>query len=264
MARTLVVFFVIIFVSSFSWASESVNLKLGGTLESFHYISKVLTRALEASGYCVQIENVGEIPTTRLEAMMAEGRVSAFIMGETENRNERFLAVRVGMTDNIMGQRIIFIQKGTQDEYENVQTLDQFRSLGKVVGMGKFWGDVAIWKANDLPVSTVNGDWKKLYRMVASGLRGVDYLSRGAQEIAHEWRKYPDLEVEKNLVFVYPKDHILYVSPKDPELRDLLEVVLSKAEDSGLIQAIARDNFQEIYQPPVNFGDRKVIQLTLP
>jgi len=254
----------IVFASHLSWAGKTVDLKLSGTPESFSYISLILTRALEASGYRVQIKNVGEFPTTRLENMMALGEVSGFIMGETKKRNERFLAVRVGMTNNIVGHRILFIPKGTQHEYEHVRTLEDFRLLGKVAGMGDAWADVAIWRANKLPVYAKGGNWKHLYSMVVSSQRGVDYLSRGAQEIAKEWRLYPDLEVEQKLVFVYPKDHILYVTPKDPELRDLLEVALLKAESSGLIRETIRNHYPEMYQFPVNLQNRKVLQLVLP
>jgi hypothetical protein len=193
--------------------------------------------------------------------MLEQGQVSAFSMGETENRNERFLAVRVGMTHNMIGNRVFFIPKGSQHEYAHVQTLKDFLALGKVAGMGEFWGDVAIWRANGLSVTTIAGNWKNLYRMVASGSRKVDYLSRGVQEIAKEWQQHPDLEVEQKLVFVYQKDHILYVTPKDPVLRDLLETVLLKAEDSGLIEEIVHEHYPEIYNFPVNLGDRTVIPL---
>jgi hypothetical protein len=45
----------IIFASPLASANNTILLKLGGTVESFSYLSKVLTRALEASGYNAQI-----------------------------------------------------------------------------------------------------------------------------------------------------------------------------------------------------------------
>ncbi len=262
--RFLVFVLVVFSFSNLSYAGETVHLKLGGTPETFNYISLILTRALKASGYKVHIENVGTIPTTRLEKMMAEGKLSGFIMGETRTRNERFLAVRVAMTDNMMAHRVLFIQKGTQHDYEHVKTLEDFRLLDKVVGMGEFWADVAIWRANNLPVYTVGGDWKNLYSMVASRKRPVEALSRGVQEIAKEWQLYPNLEVEQYLVFAYPKDHILYVTPKEPELRNLLERALLKAEASGIIRQTVREHYKEVYQFPVNLQNRRKIQLSLP
>lgn len=241
-----------------------IQLNLGGTPSAYAYIKSLLTRTLEQQGYTVQVRNVGDIPTTRLEFMLERGDVSAFILGRTPQRDDMFLPVNVGMTDNLVNQRILFIPKGAQALYDPVRTLEDFRQLGVVAGLGVAWADRAIWLANDLSVNTMGGDWKRLYQMVASQDRGMDYLPRGAHEMTLEWQFYPELDVERNLVLVYDQDHIMYVSPAEPELHRLLQSVLSQAQDSGLIAELAAEFFSGVWAPPVNLGQRRVIDLRLP
>jgi hypothetical protein len=237
---------------------------MGGTETAHQYSVSLLTRALESEGYKVIFTYIGDLPTTRLESMMANGQISCFILGRTEARSKRFLSIDVGMTNNLMGQRILFIRPETQHEYDSVYTLDDFRNLGKIAGMGAAWGDVDVWKENNLPVETVGGNWKKLYNMISSGNRNIDYLSRGAQEIAVEYESYPGLVVEKNLVLVYQRDHILYVSPQYPELHRILSDAMIKADEKGIIKEVARKFFSEVYVPPINLDKRRIIPLVVP
>lgn len=240
-----------------------IVLKLGGTPPAFSYITSLLSRALALRDCLVKVEDIGNIPTTRLELMLQHGEVSAFILGRTARRDELFLPIDVGMTDGLVNQRILFIPRGSQALYDQVETLDDFRRLGKVAGLGAAWADADVWAANDLPALTIGGDWKRLYQMVASQNRGMDYLPRGAQEMALEWPDHPDLQVERNLVLVYDQDHIMYVSPTEPELHALLQEVLVEARDSGLIAELAADYFADVFKPPVSLDQRRAIHLPL-
>ncbi|MFY0664800.1 MAG: hypothetical protein JXQ97_09240 [Natronospirillum sp.] len=245
-------------------AADTVELHLGGTDEAFAYSSLLLREALESEGYRVTITRVENVPMSRMEVMMERGDVSAHILGETPERNARYIPVRIGMTDNLVGKRVLFIKPDDQVRFDGVTSLDDMRQRSLVGGLGEAWGDVAIWTTNDLPLYTLSGDWKYLYGMVASGRRGVDYLPRGANEIALEWALFPDLAVEQHLVFEYEKDHILYVTPTDESLHALLHEVMARAEASGLIRQIAREFYQAVYEPPVSLGSRRVISLDLP
>nr|WP_241198152.1 hypothetical protein [Pseudomonas oleovorans] len=236
---------------------------MGGTPESVAYIRQVLEQTLALGGHDVTVRERGNPPMTRLEVMLQRGDISALILGPTQVRERRFLPVRVGMTDNLVNQRILFIPKGSQALYDNVHSLEDFRRLQQVAGMGAAWADRAIWEANDLPVVTIEGDWKRLYRMVASTTRLIDYLPRGAHEMAHEWTQHADLEVERHLLFSYPQDHVLYVSPAYPELHSLLQTLLPQAQRSGLIRRLAREHYRQIFEPPISLQQRRVIHLQM-
>src|SRR5690606_23412561 len=168
-------------------ASAVVHLALGGTPESVAYSRLLLEQALALGEHRVFVQELGNLPMTRLELMLQRGDVSALILGPTAERERRFLPVRVDMTDNLVNQRILFIPKGRRALSGSVQGLEDFRRLQLVAGMGSAWADRTIWEMNGLPVTTVDGDWKRLYRMVASQTRPIDYLPRGAPEMASEW-----------------------------------------------------------------------------
>lgn len=243
-------------------ADRSLTLVLGDLNDSA-YLSDLLTRVLEQEGFRVTVEYAAHLPNNRLERMLEKGEISAMMLGQTASRDRRFLKIEVGMTDNLIGQRILFIPKGHQSRYDDVETLQDIRDRQLTAGMGPNWLDYQIWKHNDLPVTDLPGDWKRLFRMVAAGGRGIDYLPRGANEIATEWPR-PGLVVEQNLALVYQKDHILYVSPQRRELYQILDRVLPDAKSSGLIRQLVRQHYAEVYQPPVSLGTRRVIDLDLP
>jgi len=235
-----------------------------GDTSKVSYAGEILRRALVADGQPAQIKYMGVIPTTRLEMLMQTGEISAAILGETAERNGKFLSVKIPMTDNLMGKRILFIPKGAQKDYDGVKTLSDFQKLGKAAGMGKAWADVGIWEKNGLKVLPQAGDWKVLYRMVEAGNRNVDYLPRGAMEMIEEMAQFPSLDVEKGLVLVYDKDQVLYVTPKDPGLRDQLEKSLKKALSTGLIKKTVAEFYHEVFEPPLDIDQRVQIRLTLP
>lgn len=243
--------------------SDTVTLQL--STNAADYLAPLLRELLADAGRpaSISVALPEDPPTSRQERMLELGEISVMMLGETASRNERFLPIRVNMTDNLINQRILFIPHGSQADYDGVETLDDFRATGKVAGMGKAWRDLAIWQANDLPVLALAGEWRRLYRMIGAGGRGVDYLPRGATEIASEWQDYPYLAVEEHLVFQYESDHILYVAPDRPRLHALLKKLLTQAEEDGRISAWARAHFAEVFEPPVSLQQRTAIPLQL-
>lgn len=254
----------LITVAASAQASPPLTLKLGGSPDAIAYARLLLGGALEAIGHQVTIEETtaqGDIPMTRLEVMLKRGEISALILGRTAERDHKFLQVPVGMTDNLVNQRILFISKGSQPDYDLVRSLEDFQQLGKIAAMGEAWADRAVWESNELPLKSISGDWRRLYRMVASASRGLDYLPRGVHEMSEEWRLHPELDMERNLVFVYEQDHILYVSPTLPEVHRLLHEAMLAARDAGLIRQLAREHYAQVFEPPVSLQKRHPIHL---
>lgn len=246
-------------------ALETTVLRMMGDEAKPSYASEILKRSLEADGHTVKMIYLGtNLPTTRLEYLIESGEASCAILGETRERNAKFSPIPIGMTDGLMGKRILFIPKGSQHEYDNVKTLADLRALGKTAGMGSAWPDIGIWERNGLPFLPQAGDWKVLYRMVESRVRKVDYLPRGAVEILNERLEHRYLDVEQNLLLVYDKDSIVYVSPKEPALKIKLERALAKARDSGLIRKTVAEFYSAVFDPPLDINRRRVIRLTLP
>ena len=265
MSRVWVILGVLCLLGSGTLAADPiVALKISGIEGKPNGFRELLAQALANQGYRVQFELSGEFPVQRREFLLENGDLTVAMMGRTEDRDAKFLSVNVGLTDNLVGKRLLYIPKGTQRDYDGVKTLDDFRRLGKVAGMGTGWADVAIWKANGLPVVGQAGDWKVLYPLIASGNRGIDYTTRGANEMLGEWTGHRELDIEKNLVLVYQHDQILYLTPKRPELQPILDQALKAARDSGLIRKLATQANRGINDPPINLNRRLEIALKLP
>lgn len=257
----VVVFFL---VGTMVFGQTNLTVKMAGVEGRPSYAQDLVTQALKADGYDVKLEIPGDFSGSKLDAMLAAGEISLAILGETPERNAKYLPVKIGMTNNIVGKRVLFIPKGAQKDYDGVKTLADFQKLGKVAGMGKAWFDVSIWNANNLKVQTLDGDWKVLYKMIESKSRGVDYLPRGAHEMINEMADHPTLDVEKNLLLVYQKDQILYVSPKEPRLIPILEKAMKKAQAAGLMKKLVNQYYKVAFEPPLDIDQRTVINLTLP
>lgn len=245
-------------------AQNSVNLRLVSFNDGKHlFYHELLTESLGAIGVRVNIQSVPDVPQPRIDAMLEAGELSLHWYLPNAERNRKYLPVPVGLTNGLIGHRVLFIRRGTQADFANVRTLDQFRALNKVGGFGKGWFDVRVWEANNLRFYEQEGDWKVLYRMVEAGNRGVDYFSRGINEIVAEAPQYPNLDVEQNLMLVYDRDFQFFVAPGNQQLVQLLNRALTQARQNGLIDRLVRKHYAEVFSR-YNFDRRVKINLQTP
>lgn len=226
------------------------------------YFSDLLYMALEQDGHLTAIEKVMDIPHLREREMLSSGDISVLWLFRSEERDKKYIPVPVGLTNGLMGQRILLIPPGSESDFKGVESLGDFRRLGKVGGFGMNWFDVGVWNTNHLPYLEV-AEWRLLYDMVASGMRGVDYFSRGFSEIVREARNHPKLAIEPHLMLVYERDFIFYVSPQTPGLAPIIEHALIKARDSGLMGRLIKKHWAESYDI-IKPEKRTIIQLKVP
>jgi len=228
------------------------------------YTNELITQALKLEGYTARFQFIGKMPNSRQEILLASGDISFMNFGVTADRDAKFIRIPVRTSDGLIGKRIFFIPKGTQKDYDGVRTLQDYRKLNKVSGLGKSWADVDIWEANHLKHMDVDGDWKVLFRMVEAKNRGVDNFPRGAAEFIAEVPHHPDLDIEKNLVLVYDMDNAVYVTPKDPRLAVILDKALKTAEKNGLIKKLVSQFYRQAFKAPINVDKRIQIYLDVP
>ena len=185
MVKILVLFCFILF-NNFLF-SEVINFKLPAFGE-YGYYHELLKQSLEAEGYEVKITELPkECEQKRVMEMMGADseQITLTWVVQTEERDREFVPVEVGITNGLIGKRILLIPKGSQIEYNGIKTIEDLKKLGKVGGFGKGWFDIKVWEYNGLKTYEKDGSWDpEIYRMVASKNRGIDYFSRGAHEIA--------------------------------------------------------------------------------
>ena len=245
--------------------AEVVELKIPIISGQRHlYYVGLLEAALRAAGHTPKIEIIHKLPQARLWNEVERGRISLFWGLPTPEREARYIGVGRDLTGGMIGQRVLLVPTAQQSVYAKVRNVDDLRATGKVVGLARGWVDVGIWNTSQLPVFIKEGDWTELFRMVADGYPGVDYLSRSVLEAQVEMGENgAGLVIEPTLILKYDLDMRFYLSRHSADLQPVLEGALVKAERSGLIKKYSREYYKSITRS-LRLKDRRVLTLPLP
>ncbi|GDY27326.1 MULTISPECIES: hypothetical protein [unclassified Agarivorans] len=253
-------------VSAQAYAA-TVELRLPAYSDDSHiYYHELLEQALIEAGHTPVIDvPSSNLPQKRAESMLRNGQLSLVWLLASEERNQdpSLVAINMGLTNGLIGHRLLLVPRSEVDAYRFVRSLEEFRDLNKTGGFGKNWFDVKVWQANQLKTVEVDGEWRRLYKMVANHKRGIDYFSRGFTEIVNDSLQHPYLAIEPYLVLQYQRDFQFYVSSSEPELAPIIEEALKKAEDSGLLDKLIEEYWREDFDL-LNYRKRVVIELTTP
>lgn len=245
-------------------AAQQLNLRvMYRTGHSQAYYHALLVAALAQAGVRVTLKEAPDMPNARAEPLLEAGQLDVHWFIRTPSRDRRFLRVSQPLTEGMIGWRIPMVPAAAAPAYARLRTLADWQRSGKVAAMGFGWADAAIWQHNQLPVAPQRLPVADLYRLVASGTRGVDYFPRGSIEVAAEQDMRAGLVPAPGVVLVYPQDFYFYVSPVRPQLRALLQKALSRAEQSGLRHSL----FQQHYGAglaELALASRQVIPLRMP
>lgn len=213
------------------------------------YFVDLLQQSLTAAGHEVKIEILPDIPQKRLVLMLEESVLSLAWLVQSPERDATLIPVEVGITQGLIGHRILLIPKGDQYKYQRVDSLDSFRQLGLTGAFGKGWFDVDVWRHNHLKYEEQDGDWQaKVYAQVAARDRGVHYFSRGFFEILEEANAHPELDIEPRLMLVYPRDFRFYLSKDAKRYKGILEASLIASEKNGLMDQLIRKHWSEAFE----------------
>lgn len=254
---------ILLCATNFAHAS-TITLKLATLKDGGHeYYFELLEKSLTAIGYKVTIDQQNNVPQKRVLALLGGGELTLHWFVQNNTKDKEYTPVEVGLTNSLIGHRILLIQKGSQSKYDGVQTLADFRKLNLVGGFGKNWFDVKVWKENDLKYLEKDGNWRLIYKMVQKGGRGYDYFSRGMIEVLPESKVYPYLAIEKKLVLIYERDFQFYLGQGSENIKPILTKALENAKKSGLMQQLIRKHWAEDFQT-LNFDQRVKIKLKTP
>ncbi|WDD97840.1 hypothetical protein [Thalassomonas actiniarum] len=206
----------------------------------------LLQQALALSGYHTKINFIGNLSYLRQVNYLKHGKIDLIWRLGTHERDLAFKRVDIGLTNGMIGKRIFLIPKGDQWKFDRINKLTDFIKHKLTGGFGEKWFDIEIWKYNRLPYVEIPGDNNKIYPMLASKRRNIDYLSRGMNEIIGDARLYPDLEVEQRLLFIYQRDIYFYLGPSAIQYHSILEHSLRLAEKAGLIKTLIHKHWGDI------------------
>ncbi|OYQ32852.1 hypothetical protein CHU95_19120 [Niveispirillum lacus] len=214
--------------------AETTTLRVLQTPEGNHvFFYELLTEAFAAAGKPVQLQGVSGPGMDRFKVMLRTSQLDVMWMVRGPRRDQAYILVDFPLTGGLIGQRILLIRKGDQARFDNIRSLDDFRQQGLSAGMGREWVDKDIWELNGLAVSPGVSDWRRLFKMLEVGNRGIDYLPRGALEVQNDQRANPNLQIERRLVLRYNRDSVFYLSPAAANLAPILKQGLERLRDNG-------------------------------
>ncbi len=243
----IAILLIALFITPTQACAEPLTIRIPEYTSGDHeYFHEILSSALSQAGHTAAIETIVDIPDLREREMLKAGDIDVLWLIRSKERDEQYLPIPVNLTNGLVGQRILLVSQAKKNNFKDINTLEDFRELGKIGGLGKDWFDVRVWAANDLPYREIV-KWRLLYDMVADGTRNIDYFSRGFNEVVENAHDHPNLAIEPHLMLVYDRDFRFYVSPKAPHLVPILEDALLKLRDSGEMDKIIKKRWAKSY-----------------
>jgi len=244
--------------------NKSITLNLSSrSYENREYYFELIKLALEKDGYQVTINDLGISNTLRQKKNLNDGKVSLILRLKTPLRDKNFTKVNIGLTKGLIAQRVLLIRKHDQYIFNNIKNKQDLNDNNLVAAFGESWFDIAVWQHNNLPYIELLGDRQKIYTMLASGKRNIDYFSRGINEIMSESQRHPSLNIEQNLLICYKNDIYIYVKKDNHQLAEILEKAMIKADNSGLLDQLITKYWGNLKQE-LQLDTRTKITLDMP
>lgn len=185
-----------------------------------------------------QKESVSE---GRLSAWLEEKAIDVMWAGAKREYEEEYLTIRIPIFKGMLGHRIFLIRENDQARFDQVQTLDDLKSIP--LGQGRFWGDTDVLKkANMTVVDPVK--YESLFHMLEGGR--FDFFPRAVHEPWAELENHQELNlaVEENLLLVYPYAMYFYVGKHNAELAKNIETGFMRAIEDGSFDDMFFNNAQ--------------------
>ena len=172
----------------------------------------------------------------RLVEMIKSDELDVMWAGIQGVYEQEMRPIRIPALKGLLGHRIFIIRKGDQSMFDSVRTLSDLQSIP--LGQGRFWGDTAILKANNMNVVDPV-KYSSLMPMLEGGR--FDFFPRGVHEPFAEVvrEKHLNLTVEESILIIYPYGMYFYVSVDNKRLAMDIE--------QGFRNAIADGSYDELF-----------------
>ncbi|WP_097459456.1 hypothetical protein [Mangrovitalea sediminis] len=204
----------------------------------FAYYRELLVESLKNVGVTAEFQVHATVSQPRMLRDLQQGITALRPLLPSRAVDSTLVQVPVDLTGGRIGERILLVRPDERERFAGVTDLDQLRATGAVAILGGHWFDVAVWRANRLPLHTLSGDWSRIFGMLQAGGRDIDYFPRGVSEILSDAKRYPQLAIEPHLLLVYDRDFRFYLSRPYARYASLIESALEAARASGLMATL--------------------------
>lgn len=229
------------------------------------YRGLVLKKALDAT-----IDEFGpyeikiiELPTTVSRALIeveSGQTINLFIGVTTKEWEARTNVIRIPIRRGIVSYRLLAVHKDNVKKFENVQTLDDLKSLSAGLRVG--WATTKVLAKQNFQYFELRA-LGGLYNMLNNN--AIDYIPRGINEIYDEIdaRQPNDIVVEPNIALLLQSPTYIMVSPSETRLATRIETGLEKMVKEGSLKRIFDDFFAENLAK-ANIASRRILVIDNP
>lgn len=202
------------------------------------YILALLQLALDKAGSSRQLQpSDHHMEQSRALRELQQNRSVDVVWSMTSNEREAQLRpIRFPLDKGLLGWRLALVKKQARQPLAAVDDLQDLTQLR--AGQGHDWPDTQILSENGLPVVT-SASYPSLFRMLDAGR--FEYFPRSLLEIWEEAAQPQNraLQVDPNLLLLYPTAFYFFVAPDNQALAEELQ--------QGLERALADGSFDRLF-----------------
>lgn len=209
----------------------------GDVKDPAYYFENVLLLALEKTrvsdgDYTVVHKDHGGGIARDRAMLIAGAGIDIMWASATAEREQQMRVIPVDLLKGLNNYRVLLINKDTQHQFSQVQTIDDLKKF--TVGSGEHWTDGSIMKANGFKVA-VTSSYPGLFKMLVA--RRFNFISRGLHEVGYDLQLYKSLNLtqESSLLLAYdtPIRYCFFVNKNNLSLADRVERGLKIAQQDG-------------------------------
>jgi hypothetical protein len=231
------------------------------------YAEALLEKILKKSGASVPnfqvIQAKSEFSRKRMLSELVSGK-NLQVVAEISSQewDDKLIPIRIPIRKGINGYRLFLINNQDQAAFRDIKTLQDLKNI--TTGSEYQWSLRHMLETAGFNV--VTGDtYATLFDMLKFGR--FKSLGRGVDEVFREYEmfaaKNTDLIVEESLGLYFPLPTYFYVSPRHPDLADLIENGLKTMIDDGSFDR----HFISYYQQDIlnaRLSERRIFKIPNP
>ena len=261
----------IFFVSVPSLAVEQIIYPNTEGLDRFQDLIEMLDEALKHT-----VDRYGPYALKATDFKMNERRSRDFFTDSSkkpgfnilfsaplkEFEGTNVIPVEVAPRRGILGYRMVLTHKDKLNELKKVKTIKDLKKYVMLQGAG--WGDVKIFKHNNIPVVEGAG-YEGLFQMVNA--KRADIFSRGITEIFAEFKKQKinnkNLAIEDSFIIRYDWPYLYMTRKENVTLKKRIEFGFEQIKKNGVWEKL----FKKYYENDIkmaNINKKTIIKLENP
>jgi len=187
----------------------------------------LLTTALEKTKeqygeYLIEFSPVLLKRNRALRALQSGEKLNVYSAPTRKEWEDTITPIYFPIYKGLLSYRRLLINKNDAVKFKEITDIRQLKELR--AGLGLQWSTTKTLREYQFNIVT-SSSYEGLFGMLS--LHRFDYLSRGINEIYYEFEarvpQYPNMMIEETIVLNIPLPVFLFVSPKEPRLRQRIQ-----------------------------------------